>query len=139
MSKRPIVLLVFICAIASGSSYAQTINPQSDTLQWNASGFTDQDADTTIVKACQFKSYGSNKIEWIQKNGSMTYTLTATAMEGTWTNVNSDGSLVYTVAFNGMTGTLTMARSGSLSITLHLTGAADTINLVYTITNVETL
>ncbi|HLZ15411.1 MAG TPA: hypothetical protein VKQ08_00125, partial [Cyclobacteriaceae bacterium] len=48
---------------------AHTASGQSisaDTLQWNATGFTDLNHNTVVSNApCQFISYGNQKVDWV--------------------------------------------------------------------------
>lgn len=132
------ILLSLLVAIPTGI-YAQSSNPQSDTLRWNASGFTDQNTNATVQKTCQFVTYGNSKIDWIQKSGTVTYTLTVNGVSGNWTDANTDGSITYNVSFNEFTGTLVITRSGAITVALNITSPSDQIKNMYSISNFDIL
>ncbi len=115
-------------------------NPQNNTIRWNASGFTDQNAKESMQGNSQFITYGNNKIDWVQKGGKLVYSLNVKSVDGTWTDANTDGSVIYNLSLNDLTGTLTIDRSsGTISIALNITGASDKINNSYAIINFDIL
>ena len=137
MTLRFILLLFFV--LVQATAFAQTANPLSDTLRWNASGYTDQKTNALIQKSCQFVTYGSSKIDWVQKGGALTYTLTVNSVSGNWTDANTNGSITYNVTLDQFTGTLTIVRSGTISIALNITSATDKHNVSYSISNFDIL
>ena len=139
MFMKKILMILFV-AIAFNVNGQTVANPQSDTLRWNASGFTDQLSSVTAQTTIQFVTYGSSKIDFIQKGGKLVYTFSVNSVSGAWTDASADGSLVYNISFNDLTGTLTVTRaSGAISITLNVTNTTDKINNQYAITNFDIL
>jgi len=133
-------LILFLFVAISWQAQAQNVNPQSDTIRWNASGFVDQNNGKNLQGSSQFITYGINKIDWVQKNGKLVYTLIVSNVTGTWVDSGAEGSLTYNVTLNDMIGTLSIVRSaGVLSLSLNLTGTVDKINNLYTIANFDIL
>jgi hypothetical protein len=127
---KQIVIVLF--AAISFDVYAQsTVNPQTDTIRWSSSEFTDKNTNVSVDGQFQFLTYGSSKIDWVQKNGKLVYTFSVSKVEGTWADVNADGSITYTIKLNEMTGTLSISRSAGISIDLNLSSVSDKINNRY--------
>ena len=117
---------------------AQTPNIQTDTLQWNASGFTDNISQETITKSCQFITYGDQKIEWVQKNGTYISTYSINSLSSSWPDLNTNGSLTYSISRNTVTGQLTITRTDQvITIRLNLTSPSGNIDNTYTVSTFE--
>lgn len=139
MSHRSVLFILLFLLLAQASVLAQAAHPVSDTLRWNASGFTDVNTQVQVTKACHFITYGSNQIEWVQRGGALVYTLTVTSVTGSWPDTGSDGTLTYHVVQGQFTGTVTLQRAGGI-FTLQLDLAAtDHINNLYTISHLDLL
>ncbi|HEY8934243.1 MAG TPA: hypothetical protein VIM65_03450 [Cyclobacteriaceae bacterium] len=138
MIYRILIIAALSCVYSFIS--AQTTSPLTRTMRWNATGFTDQIAHVVATKPCQFVTYDTTKIEWIQKDGKIVYTLPVNNTSGEWSDPDTDGSIVYNVTLNDLTGSLTITRTGaSIVLSLNLTGSSDSINNTYTISNFEIL
>jgi hypothetical protein len=137
MIQKFILLTFFI--LVHVISFGQTANPSSDTIRWNSAGFTDQNTNVLVQKTCQFITYGSSKIDWIQKGGKLTYTFNITGINGTWTDANTDGTITYNVSFEDFSGSLVINRSGTLSISLNIISPDDKIINLYSISNFDIL
>ena len=137
MAMRILLLLIMLSSFIS----ARGQQVSSDSLKWNASGFTDAVSNTIVENApCQFISYGNNRVDWVQGGGSFVSTLTTSSVNGTWSDVSNNGSIVYNFSMDTLTGQITFSRSASaLTVTLVLTGGTREINNVYTITTIDHL
>jgi hypothetical protein len=132
-------ITIFILCLAGNLLQAQTVTNQ--TLRWNASGFKDLNSGEVVNATSQFITYGQQKVEWVQGNGSFTSTFTITSVAGSWTNVSNKGSIVYNISGNQLTGQLTFART-TTGVTIQLTftsGTTSPIKHSYTITSIDTL
>jgi len=138
MILRTILFILLIAAVQM-PVMAQSTNPQQATIRWNASGFTDQATNVTVQKPCQFIVYGSSKIEWVQKGGSLVYTFLVTSVSGTWTDVNTNGTLTYQVTLDGTSGSIQVSRSGNVTISLNLPLADNPIKNLYSISGFDIL
>jgi len=133
-------LILLALITAHSSAFAQTADPRRNTIQWNATGFTDQNTGATAQGETKFITYGSDKIEWVQRGGKLVYTLAVSSADGVWTNTSTDGSLIYHVVLNEKSGTITITRSsGAISLILHLYDGHETINNLYSITILDIL
>jgi hypothetical protein len=68
---------------------------------------------------CLFKTNGS-VIQWIQKGGERVNSLTITATEGDWTNVQERGKIRYSASKDGLEGFIVFERSEQESVTITL-------------------
>ena len=136
---KPIIIILFF-SLGFNVQAQTTANPQTDTLRWNASGFTDLIANKSAQVTKQFITYGTGKIDFIQKDGKLTYTLTVSSVDGTWSDANVDGTITYNITFNEMMGTLSITRSsGAITITLNVTSVSNMVNNQYAIANFDIL
>ena len=137
--KKIYPLLVLLClTIASQPLCAQSPSITSDTLRWNASGFTDKLANVTVNKGCQFITYGNSKADWVQGNYIITFNVSSVSTS--WQDLNANGKATYTISNEDVSGQLIISRTNSgLSIQLKLTGGTDDINNLYTVTTFDKL
>lgn len=127
-------LLIIFLLVFGMSAYCQ--NPMLDSVQWSATGFTDNLASVSVNKACQFNSYGATGIDWIQKNGSYVTSFQVTGLQGQWTDLTTDGTVTYTVSGSGVSGTITITlASQKVTINLKVSGDSGAIDNTYTISN----
>jgi hypothetical protein len=115
-------------------------NITKETIQWNASSFTDLDANEEVSNSCQFITYGTNKVKWIQDNGNSVLEWKVTSTKGSWPNVDSNGSFKYKISGNQLTGDLTLSKEGAgWIIELIVTGGTSDIRLRYSISSISKL
>ncbi|GEM_PF-6407227 len=81
-------LVLFLTLFQATLLFAQNITKEN--IQWNASGFKDLDANEDVSKSCQFITYGTSKVKWIQDNGNSVLEWKVTSTKGNWTNVASN-------------------------------------------------
>lgn len=136
---KQIVILLF-ATVSFDVVYAQaTANPQTDTIRWTSLEFTDQNTNISADGQFQFLTYGSGKIDWVQKNGKLVYTFSVSKVEGNWVDVTVDGRITYTITLNEMTGTLSISRSAGISIDLNLSSVSDKIENRYIVNKFDIL
>jgi hypothetical protein len=127
-----------IISLSSVEMKAQNIS--TDTIRWNATGFTDVLANVTVQKPCQFVAYKTSKIDWLQNNGTVVFSIVVNSVEGTWVNVNEDGTITYNVQLDGLLGKITIVRTGqSIKLIMDMHGDADDIKNEYSISGFEIL
>ena len=130
------LLIFLIVSTLSQPLFAQSASITSDTLRWNASGFTDKLANVTVNKGCQFITYGNGKADWIQGNYVLTFQVSNVSTS--WQDLSANGKATYTISNEAISGQLIISRTGSgLTIQLKLTEGTDDINNLYTITTFD--
>jgi hypothetical protein len=82
-------------------AYAQ-INIRQDTLVWHISSIQNAQAQTISTTKAQIITYGSSKIDWIQKQGKKRYTYTIQNTQGNWTNPNTLGEITQKAIIQGL-------------------------------------
>lgn len=129
--------IIISCLFISLAGYSQV---QTDTLQWNASGFTDLITNEAVAAPCHFVSYGTSKVDWIQGGGSFTTPFSITSVTGMWQDINSNGTLTFSIIGDGLSGQLILSKDNAgTKVKLVLSGGTGIINNLYTISSVETL
>jgi hypothetical protein len=137
MKFKICVILIFVLA-GLNTAYSQSINIQSDNLEWTINGLTDVNANITVPYSCKFTTFGTQNIDWVQDNGNYVIHFTVVSTEGQWTDPEALGSITYSVTGDGMTGSLTISNSGTgKSASLQLTGGTNEINHIYPIQSYE--
>ncbi|MEQ1585775.1 MAG: hypothetical protein ABL895_07855 [Cyclobacteriaceae bacterium] len=135
MLKNAILLL----ALYSGF-IATAQNATKETIQWNATGFKDLDANADFANSCQFITYGTQKIKWVQDTGKSVVELTVTNTIGTWADVNKSGSITYKITDGTAKGDLILKKSvDGWLIDLTLLGGTSDIRLRYTVSSIQKL
>lgn len=132
-----------IVLIIVGLASVYNLNGQdisSATLQWNATGFRDLDASKDFTNSCQFITYGTKRVEWIQDQGNHVREWTIKQAQGNWSNVAAQGSYQYTFNDGAINGELTISKdAGGWVIDLVLLGGTNDVKLKYTVNSVEKL
>jgi hypothetical protein len=135
MLKNTILLLALFPGFI-----AKAQNATRETIQWNASGFKDLDANADFANNCQFITYGAQKIKWIQDTGKSVVELNVTGSIGTWTDVNKIGSITYKITDGTAKGDLIIKKNaGGWLIDLTLLGGTSDIRLRYTVSSIQKL
>ena len=109
-TKAKLLFIIFMYAIPV-IGFTQNISKAK--LSWQADQATDTQTLKTIAYTAEFKTIGSQSVEWIQKKGQSSAAFTVTATEGKWTDVTSDGSFSYLLERNGKTCKMTVERAAS--------------------------
>jgi hypothetical protein len=134
---KRLVLIFGMCY--AFTAYGQNI--LTDDIRWNASGFTDLLSNSVVDNTpCEFISYGTHRIDWIQGNGSDVMTLTVTDNSGNWADVAQNGSSIKSVIADGLTGHVTFSRNNDVvKVELFLVGGTSDIKNVYTVLTIQQL
>ena len=99
---------------------------------------TDENYNVTETQQCQFITYASNKIDWVQNNGNFILHFTIMSVTGDLFDPSNSGSTSYTVSGEQLNGKMTISRSPiGITISLKLTGGTNDINLSYPISSYE--
>lgn len=133
------IILMLLC-ILQFSQKAQGQSPLTETIQWNATGFKDLDANIDFASSCQFITYGAKKIKWVQDNGKAVVEFNVTSTIGTWSDINKAGSITYKIADRTAKGDLIIKKSSEgWLIDLTLLGGSADIRLRYTVSSIQKL
>lgn len=132
------IVLIIVGLTVANNSIGQDIS--SATLQWNATGFRDLDASKDFINSCQFITYGTKRVDWIQDQGKYVREWTINQTQGDWSNVTAQGSYQYTFNDGAINGELTISKDASgWVIDLVLLGGTNDVKLKYTVNSVEKL
>jgi hypothetical protein len=133
------ILLACSALLLTLSVRAQNnITIQTDSIQWNATSFTDNLSQETYDMPCQFITNGAGKIEWIQKNGTYITSYTVNNTTGTWVDPGTNGSITYSISRNKVSGELAITRTDqNVTIHLYLNSPSGPIDNTYTISTFE--
>lgn len=97
MRHKLTAILIFALAAAHptlGQNVATTA------LAWQADQATDLQTGKATPYAAVFKTFASDRVEWVQKNGQMVSSYLVESVTGVWDNLSVDGSIVYTLIKN---------------------------------------
>jgi hypothetical protein len=134
-------ILLFVLILTAVQALAQQgVNPTQNKIKWVASSFTDLTSNSAVGKSAVFiTDILGGKVRWIQKNGSLTYTLTISGIVGAWNNIENDGTATFNLNWEGKSGVLNATRkNGSLYLTLDINPSGkDRIYLRYDVSNYE--
>ncbi|MBL7872613.1 MAG: hypothetical protein JNM78_13435 [Cyclobacteriaceae bacterium] len=115
-------------------------NISKETIQWNATGFKDLDANEDVSNSCKFITVGAEKIKWVQDNGKVVVEWNVTSTKGSWTNVTTDGTFTYSFSDREAKGELTTAKTESgWVMDLLIVGGTSDVRLRYTISSITKL
>ncbi len=124
-----IVLILARPSVGIGQS-TSGLDISKDNIGWNAVNAVNQsNTQDAFTYTGSFVTYGNQKMDWRQKNGSKVYSYSVSSIEGTWQNLNQDGQLVFHLQNSTVNGTATFARvSGQVTVhlKLYVKGNADT-------------
>jgi len=98
--------------------YAQEYTMANNTLKWVANSFENL-ANSDHVGGSSYFISSPTKIEWVQKNGSKTYTFNIVSTQGIWTDVRTEGKFSADVRIGDRTGTIYFSRVNN-SVTIEM-------------------
>lgn len=102
-------LTIALLLAASLQSTAQNI--MNDTLVWESNQVKDKSSGSQFELSSQFKTYGSKKIEWLQKANTVKKVFEVSSIEGSWTEINSNGEVSFLILTENLKGRITFKRS----------------------------
>jgi hypothetical protein len=86
-------------------------NITTENLVWHVSYIDDVNAgERTQSENEKLVTYGSDRMEWRNADGSVKYTYTINNVGGSWSNVSNNGSIVYQFKNGDQLGTVTFER-----------------------------
>jgi hypothetical protein len=133
---------VFILFLSTSTIVnAQNIEFQSDTIRFNSTSFQDLQTNVIANVDTYFVWFNDTKIEWNQKNGTVTYVLTVDSLSSS-TLEDQNGAVVTAQVTMGdqINGTLSLQRVGSgIELTVNLTGGSVVVNIKYLISSYHSL
>jgi hypothetical protein len=118
MNFKKLTFIVFLF-VGGYSATAQSLAIQTDTIRWTATHLTDKKTNATEANACQFVTYGTHKMEWIQNNGAFKLTWNIINTEGTWPDTNQQGSITLEIALEDQRGIMIISRT-TLGVAIEL-------------------
>jgi hypothetical protein len=132
------IIILFVVLLSGRLVSAQDISVS--TLRWSATGFKDLDSGGDFSNGCEFITYGTGRIKWIQDNGKEVLEWTVSETVGSWADVKTTGSYQYLFSDGALSGEITISKgAGGWLVDLVLVGGTSDIKLRYVITSVEKL
>ncbi|MFD1001458.1 hypothetical protein ACFQ21_19170 [Ohtaekwangia kribbensis] len=128
-----IKIILSILFVAAGVSLrAQNIT--TDNLKWHVSYIDDVNkGERTQSENEKLVTYGSERIEWHNADGSIKYTYAINDIGGSWSNVSNNGSIVYQFKNGDQLGTVTFERANNEITVRVLLGKDDELPVIYEI------
>lgn len=82
-------------------------------LQWNVASYFEVQTGAIMENESKLITHGSNKIEWLNWDGTTKYAFQVSNVRGHWENVNRVGSITYSIKSGEVEGILSVERSNS--------------------------
>jgi hypothetical protein len=90
----------------------QAQNITTEKLSWHVFYVNDMNTGGQVLSENEkLDTYGSERIEWYDADGSIKNTFQVNKISGTWSNVSNNGYIIYQVTRDSKSGTLTFERS----------------------------
>jgi hypothetical protein len=133
-------LITGFILVISSQSFGQA-NILEKKIIWTATGFTDLNTNVVVNRSCQFVTdNATSKVDWIQANGSVVYSLVIKSIDGTWSDVNTNGAITFNVENVDLKGKITITKSEQgLKILLQVNADEDLIKNEYSVSGFEIL
>ncbi len=134
-----IVLSILILLLLAQHGFSQNIT--SSDLSWSVSRIGNRAAGEFDDRGGVILSYGTERVEWRDAQGTLKQTFVIREVNGSWQDVARNGSILYEADSDGKSCTLAFQRSGNvLTVTIGILNDSD-VPLIYefTIQNVITL
>jgi hypothetical protein len=136
---RFLFLTSFLLVSVLGHGQA-TVSLASDTIRWSSDLFMDNQAADSYPVACTFITYGDQRVEWIQKNGTYISHYQVTGVSGVWSDLAANGTCTLSLSRQAVSGQLTLERdSQGLRLRLLLTSPSGSVDNTYFISTFEKL
>lgn len=130
MSLRILLSIIFV--FASVALHAQNI--VTENLSWYISSMDDiNNGERIAAENEKLITYGAERIEWLNADGSIKHTYSVNNVGGNWENVSSSGSIIYQFKDGDQLGTITFERAKSEIIVRVLLGKDDALPEIYEI------
>lgn len=110
------ILLSMLFVLAGYTLRAQNVTTEN--LVWHVSYVNDVNTgERQFLENEKLITYGSDRIEWHNADGSIKHTYAINNIGGSWSNVANNGSIVYQFKNGDQLGTLTFERtSGEMTV-----------------------
>jgi hypothetical protein len=130
MNKKIFLSVLFV--LAGVMLRAQNITTEN--LVWHVSYIDDVNTgERTQSENEKLVTFGSDRIEWRNANGSIKHSYTINNVGGSWSNVSNNGSIVYQFTDGDQLGTVTFERIKNEIMVRVLLGKDDALPEIYEI------
>jgi hypothetical protein len=130
MNRKTFLFTLFVL----GGVALRAQNITTDNLQWHVSYIDDVNkGERTQSENEKLVTYGSQKVEWKNADGSIKHTYAVNDIGGSWSNVGNNGSIVYQFKNGDQLGTVTFERSKNEIMIRVMIGKDDELPVIYEI------
>ncbi len=112
MNFRKLTFIICLWVVGN-AAVAQSLAIHTDTIRWTATHLTDKKTNATELNTCQFVTYGTHKMEWIQNNGAFKLIWNIINIDGTWPDTNQQGSVTLEIALDDQRGKMIISRTST--------------------------
>jgi hypothetical protein len=105
------IITSIVILLSAMSIQAQQLNPMTDTLVWTYTQLKNLRNQESVSADGAFRVNQNSSIDWVQKNGEVTFTFNITGRTGNWTNAEANGSITYAVTYEASNGTIKVSRT----------------------------
>lgn len=106
-SLATFLVLVSVARPSGAQDIAKT------TLEWNTVEATDERSQGKFNHQSVFRTHGTDRVVWLQKNGTHTTTYQIASVEGEWLDVSKSGAVVFHLRHDGKKGLLSVERTAA--------------------------
>ena len=130
MNKKIFLSVLFV--LTGVALRAQNITTEN--LLWHVSYIDDVNiGERTQSENEKLVTFGSDRIEWRNADGSIKHSYTINNVGGSWSNVSNNGSIVYQFTDGDQLGTVTFERIKNEIMVRVLLGKDDALPEIYEI------
>jgi hypothetical protein len=124
--------ILFVILMMPCMLHAQNITTEN--LMWHVSYIDDVNTGERVLSENEkLVTFGSDRIEWRNGDGSIKHSYTINNVGGSWSNVSNNGSIVYQFTNGDQLGTVTFERIKNEITVRVLLGKDDALPEIYEI------
>lgn len=129
------ILIVITLSFVSGVVLGQNI--ETDTISWNVTLLADERTNAQEEYACEFVTFGTTKILWVQKNLSDEFHITASS--GSLVDASQDGSRIFSFQYYNKPANLTFSiDDGMAKIRMEvIENHSNVMTYLFTVSNIQ--
>jgi hypothetical protein len=107
--------ILFFVILSISLYFSKAQNVTTATIAWTSNQTTDIKLGDSKDETTVLTTYGSDRIEWKNQNGSLRKSFRVLEIIGEWINVENDGSIQFKVTDMTNAGTITIRKEGGIT------------------------